>query len=69
MRVNVSKLRGKIKEAGFTQEALAKELSIDRSTFSRKMKSEALAFSIGEMHQITEKLCLSKKEAAEIFLF
>lgn len=68
MRVNVTKLMGKIKEEGFTQESLAKQLSIDKSTLYRKIKSEALSFSIGEMHAIAEKLRLTKEEATEIFL-
>ena len=68
MRVNIEKLRGKIKEMGTTQEELARELSMDKSTFSRKMQSEALTFSIGEMHKISEKLRLSSPEAAAIFL-
>lgn len=68
MRVDVARLRGKIVEKGMTQEQLASELSMDKSTFSRKMKSEALAFSVGEMHHIAEVLELSKREAGEIFL-
>lgn len=68
MQVNVAKLRGKIAEQGLTQEKIANDLSIDKSTFSRKMKSDALDFSIGEMHRIAEILHLSKTEASEIFL-
>lgn len=68
MRVNVDCLRGKIVECGLTQEKVAAQLSMDRSTFSRKMKSEALDFSIGEMHQIATVLHLSKEEASKIFL-
>ncbi len=68
MRVNVAKLMGKIKEAGFTQDSLSNELNMDRSTFYRKIKSAALSFSIGEMHAIAEHLRLTKEEATEIFL-
>lgn len=68
MRVNVKKLRAKIIEAGTTQENLAREIAISKSSFSRKMQSEALTFSVGEMHKISEKLNLSAQEAAEIFL-
>lgn len=68
MRVDVDKLRGKIVERGMTQEKLAHNLAMDKSTFSRKMKSEALEFSIGDMHRIASILCLSKEEAGEIFL-
>lgn len=68
MRVDVAKLRGKIVERGMTQEKLAHEIDMDKSTFSRKMKSEALEFSIGDMHRIASILSLSKEEAGEIFL-
>ncbi len=68
MRVNVARLRGKIVECGMTQKDLAGALSIDTSTFSRKMKSDALAFSIGEMHKIATALNLSTEEANQIFL-
>ncbi|MBQ3557826.1 MAG: helix-turn-helix domain-containing protein [Oscillospiraceae bacterium] len=68
MQVNVARLRGKIVERGMTQEKLARALDMDRSTFSRKMKSEALDFSVGEMHRIVEILNLNKEEAEEIFL-
>lgn len=68
MHVDVAMLRGKIAERGLTQEKLAQAMSIDKSTLSRKMKSEALDFSVGEMHRIVEILGLSKTEAGEIFL-
>lgn len=68
MNVNVDKLRGKITENGLTQEKVAAMISIDKSTFSRKMKSLALDFSIGEMHQLVKILNLSTEEASQIFL-
>lgn len=68
MQVNVSKLRGKFAECGVTQEQLANFLQMDKSTFSRKMKSNALDFSVGEMHKISGYLGLSSIEATEIFL-
>ena len=68
MHVDIAMLRGKIAERGMTQEKLAQAMSIDKSTLSRKMKSEALDFSVGEMHRIVEILGLSKAEAGEIFL-
>ena len=68
MKVNIDKLRGKIAERGTTQEKVASQIPMNKSTFSRKMQSEGLEFSIGDMHQITEILQLSKEEAGEIFL-
>lgn len=68
MQVNVDMLRAKIIERHTTQGDLARAIHMDKSTFSRKMKSDALDFSIGEMHQIASILSLSKREAEEIFL-
>lgn len=68
MHVDIAKLRGRIVEKGFTQESLAEQLGIDNSTFSRKMKTNGVAFTIGQMHQITELLALSCDEAGDIFL-
>ena len=68
MHVDIAKLRGRIVEKGLTQEVLAEQLGIDNSTFSRKMKTNGVAFTIGQMHQIAELLSLSGEEAADIFL-
>jgi len=68
MRVDTDRLRVKIKEQRMTQRSLSRAMSIDKSTFSRKMKSDALDFTIGEMHLIADVLNLSKQEAREIFL-
>jgi len=68
LHVNVDRLRGKIVECGLTQGKVALQLKIDISAFSRKMKSNALDFSIGEMHRIVDILQLSKEEATQIFL-
>ena len=68
MHVDIAKLRGRIVEKGFTQESLAEQLGIDNSTFSRKMTTNGVAVTIGQMHQIPELLALSCDEAADIFL-
>ena len=65
--VNVSKLKGKIIERNTTQEALAKDIGIDKSTFYRKMKQNG-SFSIQEVNLIVSSLGLSKDEALSIFL-
>jgi len=64
--VNVQKLKGKIMERGTTQEALAKTLGIDRSTFYRKMRQGG-NFTIKEVNSIVSALHLSKDEAMSIF--
>lgn len=68
MKVDTDTLRGKIVSCGLTQERVASLIGMDRSTFSRKMKSAALDFSVGEMHRLCEVLSLTGDEAIHIFL-
>ncbi|GIP14359.1 hypothetical protein J40TS1_00010 [Paenibacillus montaniterrae] len=68
MKTNMQKLRGKIVEAGITQEAVADLIGVDRSTFYRKVKSEGISFTIGEVHKIANAIQLTQQEAVEIFL-
>lgn len=68
MTVDVNKLKGKIVERGMTQEAVAKAIGVDNSTFTRKMKSCGLTFSIGQMHQLVKLLDISPEDAQLIFL-
>ncbi|NLB91732.1 MAG: helix-turn-helix transcriptional regulator [Clostridiales bacterium] len=68
MTTNMSKLRGKIVECNTTQEAVADVIGVDRSTFYRKIKSEGLSFTIGEVHKIFSALNLTVDEGIEIFL-
>ncbi len=64
--IDVQKLKGKIRERGTTQEALAKALEIDRSTFYRKMRQGG-NFTIKEVNLIVLALHLNKNEAISIF--
>ena len=68
LATNMQLLRAKIVERRLTQEKVARSLGIDESTFSRKMKTDGMAFSIGEMHRIAEVLQLSAEDAQNIFL-
>lgn len=65
--MNVSKLKGKIVEHGSTQEAVAKELSMSRSTFYRKLKNNGMDFTIGEVHKMVDAIPLTSEEAMDIF--
>ena len=68
MRVDIDKLKQKIKDSGKTETVLATELGVDYSTFFRKMKGDGIAFTVGQMHKIADILHLSTGEASEIFL-
>lgn len=68
MRVDADLLRGAIVGRGMTQERVATLIGMDRSTFSRKMRSGALDFSVKEMHKMCDVLRLSNTEAIQIFL-
>ena len=69
MRTNMDKLRGKMAEKRITQEELAEKIGIDPSTFYRKMKTDGIDFTVGQMHKIVAVLDLSQSEATSIFLF
>ncbi len=64
----MQKLKGLIVERNTTQEAVARLVGIDRSTFYRKMKFNGLSFSIEEAQQISNILNLSREEMMDIFL-
>ncbi|GAA5410050.1 phage repressor [Streptococcus pseudoporcinus] len=64
--VNKRKLRAVIVEKNTTQELLANELNIDRSTFSRKMSVNG-KFTVEEANEIVKSLGLTKDEALAIF--
>lgn len=68
MKTNMNKLKAKIVEVGITQEAVARMIDIDRSTFLRKVKGEGMSFTIGELHKMMKAIPLSKNEAIDIFL-
>lgn len=68
MQTNINKLRGKIAEVGITNEAVAAALSVDYSTFYRKMKDDGLSFTVGQMHKLVDVLSLTADEAMAIFL-
>ena len=69
LKTNIPKLKGLIVEKGITQEQLAKMIDMDSSTFSRKISSSGLKFSIGEVHKLAAALNLSQEEAVNIFLY
>lgn len=68
MSTNMNLLRGKIKERNMTQEELASKIGMDSSTLSRKLASDGLKFTVGEMHEIAAALKLSSKDCRAIFL-
>ena len=64
---NVSVLKGKIAENNMTQEGVADEMGINRSTFYRKMKENGKSFTVEEVHKLIEILSLSNTEVMKIF--
>ena len=68
MSTNMNLLRGKLKERGVTQQELAQKIGMDSSTLSRKLASDGLEFTVGEMHDIAATLKLSANECRSIFL-
>lgn len=68
MRVDVRKLKGKTVEAGSSGAKLAIALGIDESTYYRKLKTDGVAFTLGQVFRISDALSLSVEEAKDIFL-
>lgn len=68
LETNIPKLKGVLIEKGITHEMLAKEIGVDKSTFSRKISSDGLKFSVDEVHKIAKILNLSQSDAVDIFL-
>lgn len=64
--IDVNKLRGAIIEKGKTQQEVAYEIGMNKSTFYKKMK-EGGNFSIREVQKLFETIPLSKEKAIEIF--
>lgn len=67
MNVNTQKIKGKIRELGYTQKQFAEALGIDISTLNRKLNASAKSFTMGEVYKITQLLSLSPQECNEIF--
>ena len=67
MSTNMDVLRGKMTERRITQEEMARKIGVNVSTFYRKMKTDGINFTVGQMHKIVEVLKLTNEEAAAIF--
>lgn len=67
MSTNMNLLRGKLKERSMTQQELAHKIGMDSSTLSRKLASDGLKFTVGEMHDIAATLNLTANECKSIF--
>ena len=66
MRYNYSKLLGKIKERGYTQEKLAKEIRRDKSSMSAKLNGKS-AFTTTEIDCICKVLDIPNSEIVDYF--
>lgn len=69
MSTNMDKLKEKMAECSVTYERLAAALGIDVSTFYRKLKSDGMTFTVGQLHVMINVLNLTGAEAASIFLW
>lgn len=61
MKFNYSKLLGRIKECGFTQETLAKTIGINKSTLSAKLNNQNW-FLASEIIAICKVLKIAHKD-------
>ena len=65
--VDTNKLKKKIEESGYNVESFSKLVSIDKSTFYRKLAGEGDGFTIKETDKICKSLKLNKDEVLGIF--
>lgn len=66
MHFDFSKLLGRIKECGYTQESLAKSIGKDKSTLSSKLNNKG-EFKSGEIDAICKVLDISNDEIGDYF--
>ena len=66
MQFDFSKLLGRIKECGFTQEQLAKEIRMTKTTLNLKLNNKA-NFTLPEMEKIRKVLCIAVEEVGAYF--
>lgn len=66
MKFNHSKLLGRIREYGFTQEQLAEAIGISKNTLSAKLNNQ-FYFTAKEIYAICEVLNIPTSEIGEYF--
>lgn len=66
MTFNYSRLLGKIKECGYTQESLAKAIGVNKATLNVKLNNKGL-FNVKEIDAICQLLDVSKSEIGTYF--
>ena len=66
MKYNYSKLLGRLKEFGLTQERLAKAIGINKSTLTLKLNGRS-SFTQEEMDEICKVLDVSNDEIGAYF--
>lgn len=64
---NAEKLKAKLNEKGMSIEDISKAIEIDKSTFYRKLASNGMTFTIGEVDKISKVLNLSIDDINSIF--
>ena len=66
MKFNHSKLLGRIRECGFTQEQLAKAIGVSKATLSSKLNNQFF-FTTKEIYCICKVLSIELKDIPEYF--
>ena len=68
MQFDFSKLLGRIKEFGYTQESLAEEIGISKVTMSLKLNNKAF-FTQPEIEKIRKALLIPRDEVGVYFFY
>ena len=68
MQFDYSKLLGRVKEFGYTQEGLAEEIGLTKATMSLKLNNKAY-FTQPEIEKIREILCIAREDIGLYFFY
>ncbi len=68
MSENIERLEVALRAKGMSVELAAELIGVDKSTFYRKMKKGAHAFTVGEVTKMVENNIVDRESAIQIFL-
>lgn len=66
--MNIGLLKDKVKKSGLSGREIAQALSIDESTYYRKLSGKNKTFTVEEAQKLVGLLKLTNKDASQIFL-
>lgn len=66
--IDSNKIKGRMRELEYTQDAIADVLGIDSSTFNRKLNErDGACFTVNEADTLGDRLKWNQEEKAQVF--